>query len=84
MWNQEEKNEDWEETKKEESDDPTDPNAIVIHPLPWHSESECNKCFSITTLFITPISAELKAFLLRLDRHYDAKVRKYHGKEELC
>ena len=23
----------------EESDDPTDPNAIVVHPLPWHSKS---------------------------------------------
>lgn len=24
----------------EESDDPTDPNAIIIDPLPWRSESE--------------------------------------------
>ena len=24
----------------EKSDDPTDPNATIIHPLPWRSESE--------------------------------------------
>lgn len=36
------------ECMTEESDDPTDPNAIVIHPLPWRSESEYKMCFSVS------------------------------------
>ena len=48
----------------EESDDPTDPNAIVIHPLPWRSESEY---FSVSTPVQCPTIAELNAFLLKLD-----------------
>ena len=31
----------------EESDDYNDPNAIVLHKLPWHSESKPDKCVHV-------------------------------------
>ena len=58
----------------EESDDPTDPNAIIIHPLPWRSESEWVTIYLLD--LISAIFAELNAFFSKLDRRYDAKVKK--------
>ena len=58
----------------EESDDPTDPNAIVIHPLPWRSESK-GLVFCCNIVVICDVSG-LNTFLLKLDRRYDARVKK--------
>ena len=65
----------------EESDDPSDPNVIVIHPLPWRSESEIfitsvGDWYLVVFNYCVLVLAGLNGFLSKLDRRYEHKVKK--------
>ena len=63
------------EFMSEESDDPDNPNVLIIHKLPWRSRGNLSWPYNIIIVIIITCS-ELSQFLETLDERYEKKIKK--------
>ena len=63
------------EFMSEESDDPDNPNVLIIHKLLWRSKGNLSWPYNIIIVIIITCS-ELNQFLETLDERYEKKIKK--------
>ena len=59
-----------------ESDDPDDSNSLIVHKLPWCSNSMFSIPVFASLICVTPICLGLTRFIEKLDARYEEKVKK--------